>query len=186
MNREKEVDRAVKTGAINCFLWQENGTCCECLAKKNGDCFINAESNMSESTIKGETKMKNRSGFVLMKVMILLAILAVVAALAFAIIAPPMMGVFPFGPESNVVAKVDRLYVDYSGGKDSSSSHYMVGTDVGVFEVNNSIWLWMWDADKRYAKIKEGGTYKFRVKGSEVLGLLFQEYRGIISVEQVE
>lgn len=42
-----------------------------------------------------------------------------------------------------MTCKVERLYVDFSGTKDSSKSHYMVGTDQGVFEVDNSIWLWM-------------------------------------------
>jgi hypothetical protein len=130
--------------------------------------------------------MKSKMGFSGIELMVVIAILAVVAALVMAIIVPPVAGLFPFGPQSEVTAKVERLYVDYSGGKESSSSHYMVGTDQGVFEVDNSLWLWMWDADKRYAKIKEGGTYRFRVKGREMLNLLYQSYPGIIAVEQVE
>ena len=130
--------------------------------------------------------MKRNSGFELNELMIMVAIVFVVVSLLFVIMARPVMGIFPFGPESSVTAKVERVYVDYSGGKESSSSHYMVGTDVGVFEVDNSLWLWMWDADKRYAKIKEGNTYAFRVKGREVIGLLFQEYPGIIAVEQIK
>jgi prepilin-type N-terminal cleavage/methylation domain-containing protein len=131
-------------------------------------------------------KMKKNDGFTLIELMIVLAILAVVAVLAVAILVPPIAGLFPFGEYSTVTAKVDRLYVDYSGGKDSQSSHYMVGTDAGVFEVDNSLWLWMWDADKRYAQIKEGHTYRFRVKGSEMINMLFQSYPGIVAVERVE
>lgn len=126
------------------------------------------------------------SAFTLVEALTLLAILGIVAALVGAAIAYPAIGIFPFGPEKTITAKVERLYVDYSGGKDSSSSHYMVGTDQGVFEVNNSMWLWMWDADERYASMKQGETYRLRVKGKKVLNMLFQEYPGVISVERAQ
>lgn len=113
------------------------------------------------------------------EVMVGIAILFVATFLIVLTLSYPVFGLFPFGPEETIVAKVERLYVD-------SRSYYMVGTYQGVFEVNNSTWLWMWDANERYANIKEGGTYKFRVKGRKMLNILFQEYPGIISVTPME
>ena len=92
------------------------------------------------------------------------------------------LGLFPFGPEEEVHAKVQRLYVDVSGDKDYTKSHYMVGTDKGVFEVSNSLWLWMWDADKRYSQLQNDKEYKLKVKGNELINILFQEYPRITSV----
>jgi hypothetical protein len=92
------------------------------------------------------------------------------------------LGIFPFGPQQDLQAKVQRLYVDVSGSKDSTSSHYMVGTDKGVFEVSNSLWLWIWDADKRYSQLQTDKEYKLQVKGNEVVNFLFQEYPVITSV----
>jgi hypothetical protein len=122
--------------------------------------------------------MKSKMGFGLVGLIVLIFIILVAAA----IMVKPVVGLFPFGPQSEVTAKVSRLYVDYSG----EESSYMVGTDRGVFEVDNSLWLRLWDADKRYSEIKEGGTYRFRVKGREMLNILFQSYPGIVAVEQVE
>jgi hypothetical protein len=92
------------------------------------------------------------------------------------------LGLFPFGPEQEVHAKVQRLYVDVSGNKDYTSSHYMVGTDKGVFEVSNSLWLWMWDADKRYSQLQNDKEYNLKIKGNELINILFQEYPRITSV----
>jgi hypothetical protein len=95
------------------------------------------------------------------------------------------LGLFPFGPEQEIVAKVNRLYVDYSGAKDTTSSHYMVGTDQGVFEVSNSLWLWMWDADKRYSQLQTDKEFKLKVKGNELINIIFQEYPRITSVSPI-
>jgi hypothetical protein len=92
------------------------------------------------------------------------------------------LGLFPFGPEQEVHAKVQRLYVDVSGDTQNTKSHYMVGTDKGVFEVSNSLWLWIWDADKRYSQLQVDNKYQLRVKGKELVNFLFQEYPKILSV----
>ena len=92
------------------------------------------------------------------------------------------LGLFPFGPEQEVHAKIQRLYVDVSGDTQSTKSHYMVGTDKGVFEVSNSLWLWIWDADKRYSQLQVDNKYQLRVKGKELVNFLFQEYPKILSV----
>lgn len=95
------------------------------------------------------------------------------------------LGLFPFGPETEIHAKVQRLYVDVSGGKDYTKSHYMVGTDKGVFEVSNSLWLWMWDADKRYSQLQNNKEYRLQVKGNELINILFQEYPRIITISAI-
>lgn len=135
--------------------------------------------------MKKTTNTKHRSGVSLIGLLAVITILAIFLLLVGACFSGPVIGVFPFGPEKTVTAKVERLYVDYSGGKESSSSHYMVGTDQGVFEVDNSMWLWIWDADERYASLKAGETYRLRVKGRKVLNFFFQQYPGIVSVEKV-
>ena len=103
---------------------------------------------------------------------------------------PPLVGIFPFGPEEEVTATVTRAYVDISITKDSdgnqnSASHYMVGTDKGVFEVDNSLWLWKWNADEVYASLEEGKTYRFTTKGRKVVNFLLQEYPRVIRAEPV-
>jgi len=96
-----------------------------------------------------------------------------------------VLGIFPFGPQQEVRAKVQRLYVDVSGSTDSTKSHYMVGTDKGVFEVSNSLLLWIWDADKRYSQLQSDKEYKLLIKGNEIVNFLFQEYPQITSVEPI-
>ena len=106
-----------------------------------------------------------------------------VVLLVFALICiGPILGTFPFGPTREVTAIVNRLYVDNMGEQGSA---YMVGTDAGVFEVDNSLWLWKWNADYRYSQLKEGKTYRLTVKGNEVVWFLFQCYGGIIGIEEI-
>lgn len=118
------------------------------------------------------------------------SILAVIAAVFVtflaAIFIKPIIGAYPFGPSGSEVVRVTRLYVDYSGGGKSSASHYMVGTDKGVFEVDNSVWLWKWDADKTYAGLESGKVYKIQTKGREVVNFFFQDYPGIVTAEEVK
>lgn len=92
------------------------------------------------------------------------------------------LGLFPFGPEGEIQAQVQRLYVDVSGDNQVTKSHYMVGTDKGVFEVSNSIWLWMWDADKRYSQLQTDKSYELKTKGNELINIFFQEYPRILSI----
>ena len=103
-----------------------------------------------------------------------------------AVAGSPVLGLYPFGPERTITATVNRLYVDVSGSKESADSHYMVGTDVGVFEVDNSWWLHIWDADKKYAMLKEGNTYELTIKGNERTSMFFQSYPGITKVVKKE
>lgn len=115
----------------------------------------------------------------IMGVMIVIAIIGILVACAIR----PLVGVFPFGPENTYDVNVTRLYVDVSGSGEDKESHYMVGTDKGVFEVDNSLWNWIWNADEIYAQLQQGSNYTIRVKGRKVVNWFYQEYPYILSVE---
>lgn len=117
-----------------------------------------------------------------MKAIIIGAILLVVGLCAI----EPMLGVYPFGERKQQTVTVNRLYVDVSGSKESTSSHYMVGTDQGIFEVDNSIWLGIWNADEIYSKLEVGKTYQIETKGRKLLNFLFQSYPGITRVDAAQ
>lgn len=86
------------------------------------------------------------------------------------------LGVGGFGPEYVNTVTVQRLYVD--GG---SSSHYMVGTDKGVYEINNIlIPIQLFNCDELYSKLEVGKTYNIKVKGNKVTNWLVQQYPYII------
>jgi hypothetical protein len=108
-----------------------------------------------------------------------------ILALLFFISIPILLGTNGFGPTNIHEVTVNRLYVDYSGGKEKSS-HYMVGTNKGVFEVNNGLILFMWNADELYSTLKEGKRYSITTKGNKVVNIFFQEYPYIIAVRPIE
>lgn len=113
-----------------------------------------------------------------------LIIIAVASVVVLAFGFPIFMGAYPFGPQRVVEdAKVQRAYIDYSGDKDSQQSHYMIGTDKGVFEVDNSTWLWIWNADEIYSQVEEGKVYDFHIKGNKIINPFFQIYPGVTKVE---
>ncbi len=88
-------------------------------------------------------------------------------------------GVNGFGPEEEQVVTVERLYVD--GGK---SSHYMVGTDKGVYEVSNFMFpVQIYNSDEIYSNLKVGEKYTIKTKGNKILNWYFQEYPYIIEVK---
>ena len=75
-------------------------------------------------------------------------------------------GIGGFGPQKELTVKVQRLYVD--SGK--SSSHYMVYTDQGVFEVKNFlIPLQLFNSDEIYGQLETGKAYSVTVKGNKVV-----------------
>ena len=90
-------------------------------------------------------------------------------------------GVNGFGPEKEQVVTVERLFVD--GGK---HSHYMVGTDKGVFEVSNFKFpVQIFNSDEIYSSLKVGETYTIKAKGNKILNWYFQEYPYIIEVKEI-
>lgn len=115
---------------------------------------------------------------------IVISIISVVVILiACILLSGPILGTFPFGPTETKVITVQRMWVDVSKNKDSSSSHYMVSTTDGeVFEVQNSIWLWSFNADTIYGALKEGETFTITSKGNRIVNFFLQEYPSIINV----
>lgn len=93
-------------------------------------------------------------------------------------IVPVTCGINGFGPIRQQDITVNRLYVDHEEKKSS----YMVGSDNGVFEVDNGVLLGVWNADELYASLKEGKTYHVTTKGNKRVGLFWQEYPYIISI----
>ena len=91
---------------------------------------------------------------------------------------PYGLGLYPFGPQSTDTITIERLYIDASG----KSSNYMIGTDKGVFEMDNSWILGIYNIDELYAKLEVGKTYEAKVKGKKLLNFLFQTYPHITEV----
>jgi hypothetical protein len=91
---------------------------------------------------------------------------------------PYSLDLYPFGPQSTETIKIERLYIDVSG----ESSDYMIGTDKGVFEMDNSFILGIYNIDELYAKLEVGKTYEAKVKGKKLLNFLFQAYPHITEV----
>lgn len=120
-----------------------------------------------------------KKGFTLTEFLITLAIVGIIFAAA---LIPFAIGAGGFGPTNKHVVTVTRLYVDHSGSGDSATSHYMVGTDKGVFEVDNGILLGIWNADELYASLRENHRYSVVTKGNRVVSWYAQEYPYIIQV----
>lgn len=90
------------------------------------------------------------------------------------------LGVKGFGPVDTKEVTIQRLYVD--GGK---SSHYMVGTDQGVYEVDNILWpVQVFNSDELYSQLEVGKTYTVKIKGNKVINWLVQEYPYIIEIQK--
>ena len=88
-------------------------------------------------------------------------------------------GVNGFGPEDTRQVTINRLYVD--GGK---ASHYMVGTDKGVYEISNHlIPIQLFNCDELYSKLEVGKTYEVKLKGNKVTNWYMQQYPYIIEVQ---
>ena len=89
------------------------------------------------------------------------------------------LGVGGFGPEYVNTVTVQRLYVDGGG-----SSHYMVGTDKGVYEIENILLpIQIFNCDELYSKLEVGKTYNIKVKGNKVTNWLVQQYPYIIEIK---
>lgn len=126
-----------------------------------------------------------KKAFTLIELLVVISIVAIIAAMALHTIGGPGWGFFPFGPTRTVTATVQRLYVDTSSHDKSTSSHYMVGTDKGVYEVDNSWWIGIWNADEIYSRLQQGHTYMLTTKGNKVVNMWMQQYPGIIAVTEI-
>ena len=106
---------------------------------------------------------------------------AVAGLLLFVMTAKPLFGLYPFGPKASETVTIERLYVD--GGK---YTHYMVGTDKGVFEMDDSIWLGIYNIDELYARLQTGKTYQVELKGNKLLTWYCSEYPHITSYKEIK
>ena len=122
---------------------------------------------------------KSKKGNSLTESLVTLAILAIAAIYA---VIPALFGAGSFGPTRLETIKVNRLYVD--GGKESS--HYMVGTDKGVFEIDNGWFLGVANADELYSTLEVGKTYQVTTEGNKFVNWLYQEYPYITKVNTIE
>lgn len=116
----------------------------------------------------------------LIPTLIIIFIIGLIAAIGIR----PLVGVFPFGPESTLNVNVTRLYVDVSGSGEDKESHYMVGTDKGVYEVDNSWIAGIWNADEIYSSLQQGSNYTITVKGNKYVNFFMQQYPYIIKVNK--
>ena len=87
------------------------------------------------------------------------------------------------GPLQEVEIEVSDKYVDTSGGGERRvETHYMVSTDVGIFEVSNGILLGLWNCDELYGRLKKGNRYLVKTRGRRIVGMFLQEYPYIVEV----
>ena len=107
--------------------------------------------------------------------------LAVIIVALLIVWATLSLGIGGFGPTRTWDVTVTRLYVDT--GKDKS--HYMVGTDRGVFEVANGFILGLWNADELYARLQVGHHYALTTRGKRVVNFMFQHYPYVVGVQEV-
>ena len=106
---------------------------------------------------------------------------AVAGLLLFVLTAKPLFGLYPFGPKSSETITVQRLYVD--SGK---TSHYMVGTCKGVFEMDDSLILGIYNIDELYSELETGKTYEVELKGNKMVTWYCTDYPHIISFKEVK
>lgn len=94
-------------------------------------------------------------------------------------------GSWSFGEDPHEIeAIVQNKHVDISGGE-SSSTHYMVTTDKGTFEIDNGWIMGIWNADELYGQLEQGKAYKLTVRGDTTTAWWTQTYPYIIEVEPV-
>lgn len=132
-----------------------------------------------ESNKKGKTVSKSgdSEGCLTVIVVLLFVIIAIAAAAI-----KPLAGAPPYGPYRTFDATVNRLYVDHKG----EGSHYMVGTDKGVFEVQHSWWAGVNNADEIYSRFREGKRFQITTKGNKFVGWYFQEYPYVTDASEIQ
>ncbi len=91
-----------------------------------------------------------------------------------------ILGVGGCGPTNVVVnATIESKHVD--SGEVSS---YMITTNKGTFEVDNGIFLGVWNADEIYGSMNVGKKYTITTKGNKYVNFFMQEYPYIVKASQ--
>jgi hypothetical protein len=108
------------------------------------------------------------------------AIVALVVGIVLGI--PYAFNIYPFGPQSTETITIERLYVDVTG----KTSNYMIGSNKGVFEMDNSMILGIYNIDELYSNLEVGQTYEVKTKGEKVLNFLIQSYPHITEAVAVK
>ena len=119
-----------------------------------------------------------------MKTVVLFILASVVAAsIFFCLTWAFWLGGHGWGPYHEVDATITRAYVD-TGDK---HSHYMVGTDNGVFEVQNGFLLGVYNADEIYSKFRENHKYHIKTKGNKIVWWFgIQEYPYVVKADELK
>ncbi len=113
-------------------------------------------------------------GFTLTEVITLLAIVLLLGIFLFQGLHRALQ---PDPPARLVTAEVIKTWVD----TDHRTSHYMVATTAGVFEVANGIRTGIYNADEIFGLLRPGQTYTFTLRGQKRLGPGIQDYPFILS-----
>ena len=114
---------------------------------------------------------------------IVLVIVSIIGSIAYYV----SLGIGSMGPTRNWNAvQVMSKHTDITDNGDKRTTHYMVTTDAGTFEVQNGIFLGVWNADELFGMMSENGHYDITTKGNRVVGMFFQEYPYITSVNEAK
>lgn len=110
------------------------------------------------------------------------AIGSILAAIVAALVArKPVAGFGAWGQRRTITATVRKTWVDVQWG----FSHYLVATDLGVFEIANNRRAGVRNADELFGSLEPGKAYTLVVRGNTVTNALATYYPLIVSAQPV-
>lgn len=116
------------------------------------------------------------------KIHIIVGTVLVLIVLGICILPRLVLGIGGLGPKSSIQCTVQKTYIDHS----QEGSSYIVMTDAGPFEVDNSFFLWKFDADTTFGNIKEGHKYTLDVSGKRYQNFFMQDFPLIIKAQEIK
>lgn len=90
-------------------------------------------------------------------------------------------GLGGFGPTQKMLVTVSDKHIDQK----NDTSRYIVSTDQGVFQCDNSMVLGICNADEIYGNLTTGNTYSITTKGREAVNSFMREYPYIVLATKV-
>ena len=87
---------------------------------------------------------------------------------------------------STVEHQYDVTIIDKHIDHSEDGSFYMVTTDKGVFEVNNGLFINVWNADEIYGNLTIGKKYHIRTKGIKEVDFLVQMFPYIVEYKEIQ